>query len=340
MEQLCPETRNSPTVTKLEAIAQELSDATLVLLKRRGEDVVRLSIGGGPAPLPAFCQLMRTSSKGKRQCMTCRLLLTLAAQFRGSTEYTCHGGMTILACPASGRADAPNGLLVVASCAFAVPDRAQGWKAAHVLARDLDVDLIGLEKAYYALPILTPERKAIMSALVETTAVAIAEIDGYSTRLHARPPSPANSAAAQQRDLDLDLEAEMNTLLTLSRQNALEECGRGAGSALTDLVMGMVKRDPSLPFSVANVARAARMTPNHFSMLFHKYTGVTFTTFLTDQRIEQAKEMLMNPTLTVSEAAYRSGFKDTNYFSRRFKQVTGQSPRQWREAEHAIHTEA
>jgi hypothetical protein len=42
----------------------------------------------------------------------------------------------------------------------------------------------------------------------------------------------------------------------------------------------MVGQDPGLPFSVANSSRAARITPNYFSMPFRKHAGQAFASIL------------------------------------------------------------
>jgi two-component system response regulator YesN len=93
----------------------------------------------------------------------------------------------------------------------------------------------------------------------------------------------------------------------------------------------MVSQRPDLPYSVVDIAAAARITPNHFSMLFRNYKGQSFLEFVTQVRIEKAKELLGNLTLNINEVAARVGYTDPGYFTRRFRQVTGMSPRKWRE---------
>jgi two-component system response regulator YesN len=94
--------------------------------------------------------------------------------------------------------------------------------------------------------------------------------------------------------------------------------------------MAMVSRDPGLPFSVANISRAARITPNYFSMLFRKHAGQTFVSFLNEKRMELAKKHLQDLRLSVAEVADLAGFSDAGYFGRRFKQATGRTPEGWR----------
>jgi AraC-like DNA-binding protein len=87
-----------------------------------------------------------------------------------------------------------------------------------------------------------------------------------------------------------------------------------------------------MPFAVAEIAAAAGMTPNHFSALFHSYTGKSFSTYLTEKRIEMAKGLLSDLTLNIAEIGRMVGYNDPSYFTRRFNQVTGLTPGEYRDS--------
>ncbi|MBI2433576.1 MAG: helix-turn-helix domain-containing protein [Candidatus Hydrogenedentes bacterium] len=318
--------RNTPVLGRLEAMAASLVKTSLVVLIRRGEEVLRQDFCGQAASLPGFCTLMRSAPHGDRQCLTCRRLITLSAQYRGLTTYTCHGGIRVVAAPVPGSDGGPAPSLVVASSAFAHPDQDKGWKAVRAQAHGLQMDLKVLRKLYYMLPVLSESSQETLQAIVDVAAVALAE---------AAAPVRRHQEVAPYRDKSSDrssplIAAELQQALTLSRTESFEGPGRGTGTVLTELVTAMVARDPSLPFTVANVARAACMTPNYFSALFHKHTGKSFMAFLSGQRVEKAKSLLRDPSLNLQDIAERAGFQDAAYFSRRFKQLTGLSPSAWR----------
>lgn len=52
--------------------------------------------------------------------------------------------------------------------------------------------------------------------------------------------------------------------------------------------------------------------------------------YINNIRLEQAKSMLQNPGLTISEIAYKTGFSSPNYFSTVFKNKFGVSPNVFR----------
>ena len=105
--------------------------------------------------------------------------------------------------------------------------------------------------------------------------------------------------------------------------------GRGK-SLLVHVVCELIQQRPDLPLTVKEIAAAANLTPNHFTTLFHNHTGSSFNEYLTKQRILRAQKLLLNPTLSINEIAGLTGYDDPGYFTRRFRQQTGLSPRDWR----------
>lgn len=65
-----------------------------------------------------------------------------------------------------------------------------------------------------------------------------------------------------------------------------------------------------------------------------KSFGTSIIQHIEKLRIIQAKELLSESELSISEIAYKCGFIDGNYFSKRFKQITGLSPSEFRKSNH------
>jgi AraC-like DNA-binding protein/ligand-binding sensor protein len=84
------------------------------------------------------------------------------------------------------------------------------------------------------------------------------------------------------------------------------------------------------PLRMPQVARAVNSSPFHFCKNFHRVTGQHFSQFLSDIRIEKAKNLLLNPDVKVSEIAYTVGFQSLTHFNRVFKKTTGLSPSGYR----------
>ncbi|MDO4552625.1 MAG: response regulator [Bacillota bacterium] len=78
--------------------------------------------------------------------------------------------------------------------------------------------------------------------------------------------------------------------------------------------------------SLNSVARHVNMSACYFSVVFKKETGVTFINYLTQVRIEKARELLRSSKLKSYEISYQVGYNNPTYFSTVFKKLTGVSP--------------
>lgn len=81
--------------------------------------------------------------------------------------------------------------------------------------------------------------------------------------------------------------------------------------------------------SLRTVANEINLSHTYFSALFKKETGMKFIDYLTEVRVEKAKELLCRTSMQVSEIAYMVGFRDYRYFGQIFKKHTGKTPREF-----------
>ena len=83
--------------------------------------------------------------------------------------------------------------------------------------------------------------------------------------------------------------------------------------------------------SLDDVSREVNVSPYYFSKLFKEEAGENFIEYLTHLRIDRAKELLRDETLSIKEISMMIGYGDPNYFSRIFKKQTSMTPREYRE---------
>jgi two-component system, response regulator YesN len=78
------------------------------------------------------------------------------------------------------------------------------------------------------------------------------------------------------------------------------------------------------------VCSALHISPAYFSFIFKKETKTTFINYLTNYRMEAAKELLRTTSLKTFEIAEKVGYAEPNYFSYSFKKKFGVSPSEYR----------
>jgi AraC-like DNA-binding protein len=197
----------------------------------------------------------------------------------------------------------PDDPLGITAIHFDLMDRAGGW----------------VEPARVVVP---SERLTCRHpALVEATTRWIAEL-AMATR-EAAGPEPETREGANRILHGL--------LLLLLRETELSRRGvehRIAWPELTAFVHEHLHERPS----VEALARHAHMTRSHFSRVFKERLGVSPQEYIIGARIDLAKQLLRETDLPVGEVGLHAGYQDPFRFAKQFRQRTGHSPSQYRNA--------
>jgi AraC family transcriptional regulator len=101
---------------------------------------------------------------------------------------------------------------------------------------------------------------------------------------------------------------------------------RSALRRALDYIGDNLASDPSL----AGMAGAAGLSPNHFSKLFKRSTGLPPHQYVIRQRIEKAKALLAGTDLPVGVVARDCGFSDQAHLTRHFRRLVGATPTSFR----------
>ncbi len=117
-------------------------------------------------------------------------------------------------------------------------------------------------------------------------------------------------------------------------EQAMELRERSASNKYGDVVEEVAKyienNYGSEELSLNVVAEHVNFSPNHLSMVFSQQTGQTFIKYLTDYRMNKAKELLRCTNKKSSIIASEVGYKDPHYFSFVFKKTQNMTPTQYR----------
>ncbi|MBC7879852.1 MAG: AraC family transcriptional regulator [Anaerolineae bacterium] len=82
--------------------------------------------------------------------------------------------------------------------------------------------------------------------------------------------------------------------------------------------------------SLEQVASKLYLSPCHLAHVLKRETGKTFVELLTEKRLEKTVQLLLLTELSIGEIASQVGFEDASYFTKRFRQKVGLSPKAYR----------
>ncbi|MEN6634566.1 MAG: helix-turn-helix domain-containing protein [Clostridiaceae bacterium] len=92
-----------------------------------------------------------------------------------------------------------------------------------------------------------------------------------------------------------------------------------------------IDRNFNRDLTLEEVSREVHVSPYYFSKLFKEQTGDNFINYLTQRRVETAKQLLSDGRLNIKTICNEIGYNDPNYFSRLFKRFEGVTPSEYRE---------
>ncbi|WP_243109958.1 response regulator [Clostridium sp. E02] len=106
--------------------------------------------------------------------------------------------------------------------------------------------------------------------------------------------------------------------------------GIPSGETIIDEVLSYIQHNYQEPIKLDTIAPLYGYTSSYLGKLLYKRTGMNFNTYLDQFRIEESKKLLTQDELKVYTIAEMVGYKNVDYFHKKFKKYTGTSPAEYR----------
>lgn len=103
------------------------------------------------------------------------------------------------------------------------------------------------------------------------------------------------------------------------------------GSAVYNIIQYIQANYMNESLSIKDISEYTYLTPNYLCLIFKKEMNKTINQYITEVRIDKAKELLKDRKFKLYEIAYNIGYGDSNYFAKIFKKFTGLNPSEYRE---------
>ena len=131
-----------------------------------------------------------------------------------------------------------------------------------------------------------------------------------------------------------EVRAAMESFLMMLNFNAFEEQEDGRLSPLVRKAVQIVRKYYDQGITLEEVAGRLFVSEEYLSSQFKKETGAGFTETIRKYRIDRIKGLLIGTKLKINQIAELTGYADSKYMSRVFKEETGMLPTEFRKAAH------
>ncbi|GMQ55763.1 hypothetical protein AN1V17_01550 [Vallitalea sediminicola] len=103
-------------------------------------------------------------------------------------------------------------------------------------------------------------------------------------------------------------------------------------SYIISKVIEYIKNNYNKDIALSEVANHVQISKSYLSLLFKQETGINYSSFLTNMRIEKSKKFLMDSNYKIYEVAEKVGFDNPYYYSKVFKDITGMTCKDYRKS--------
>ncbi|TDQ40723.1 helix-turn-helix transcriptional regulator [Aureibacillus halotolerans] len=100
---------------------------------------------------------------------------------------------------------------------------------------------------------------------------------------------------------------------------------------LADAATALLRREYQKPFSYEGLGEQLHFHPTYIARCVKRVYRCTLLDYLNGYRISKAKMLLISTSFPIAEVGEKAGFQNRVYFTRRFKEAEGVSPKQYRE---------
>jgi len=139
-----------------------------------------------------------------------------------------------------------------------------------------------------------------------------------------------DSAVKADEIMIYSLILELAYLLKKDAKKQLRRDSSGIGNyELIESVIAYVKNNLTEDLSLEAVSAYANLSPIHFHNRFKSATGKTLRSFVEEQRIKKASELLVTTDWTLTRISGECGFSSQSYFSYAFKRKMNMTPRDY-----------
>lgn len=110
----------------------------------------------------------------------------------------------------------------------------------------------------------------------------------------------------------------------------LGEMAQQRQTQVTQVIQRYIHDNYMYDLSMQDLAQMMNYSEAYFSRLFKQCFGRNFTSYIAEYRVNEARQLLKQSNVNIKEIGRAVGYPDSNYFTKVFRRITGQSPTEYR----------
>jgi YesN/AraC family two-component response regulator len=209
---------------------------------------------------------------------------------------------------------------------YEVVEAGSGEEALTILSQPNEIELVILD---FRMPGLTgTETLKKIKKITPDASVII--LTGYSSKELAIEALRCKSDDFLEKPLDLEKAREIIEKIMRAKITDADLNGIGVNGKI-ERVKNFVKKNCHKSLSLKDASDLVFISPKYLSRIFKQHTGISFSRFRLDSKIEKAKELLVNTEYKINKIAYKMGFQNAESFMRSFKKLAKCTPTEYRQ---------
>jgi len=185
-------------------------------------------------------------------------------------------------------------------------------------------DSPGFEALFNVEPSL--RRKGLFNKYLRLNPKQLARIETLATEMDAEIQAAQPGYVSVARSQLLEIIALLSRWYSCADQKGEVDTRRIAKALL------WIEHNSGEKLSIPDLYRMCGLSRRQFFRVFKACTDQTPAEYLLNLRLRKAEELLRDPTMNITEAAFACGFNDSNHFSRSFKAFSGLAPREYKKS--------
>ena len=137
--------------------------------------------------------------------------------------------------------------------------------------------------------------------------------------------------AMEDRETEREILALMTELSARYTEAVHERHMAVSRDALANKAMRYIERHLHTPLRTEEIAKALYVSRSYLSVTFSEQTGQPLADYIRQQKIKEARRLLVDPAFSISQISDLLCFSSQSYFTRVFKSYTGMTPKAYRD---------